>query len=60
MDLCFAFAVSEDNQFEKKHFGDADKYIIYKQDGNEIKLFSDEINIFKSLDEEIEHGSKKK
>ena len=60
MNLCFAFAVNEANQFEKKHFGDADKYLIYKQDDNQIKLFSEEINIFKSLDEEIEHGSKKK
>ena len=60
MNLCFAFAVSEVNQFEKKHFGDADKYLIYKQDGDEIKLVSDEINIYKSLDEEVEHGSKKK
>ena len=60
MNLCFAFAVSTDNQFEKKHFGDADKYIIYKQDDDGIKLFSEELNIFKTLDEEIEHGSKKK
>jgi len=60
MNLCFAFAVNEANQFEKKHFGDADKYVIYKQDGDEIKLFSEERNKFKSLDEEVEHGSKKK
>jgi len=60
MNLCFAFAVSENNQFEKKHFGDAGKYLIYKQDGDKIKLFSEEINKFKSLDEEVEHGSKKK
>ena len=60
MNLCFAFAVNEANQFEKKHFGDADKYLIYKQDGDEIKLFSEEINIFKTFDEEVEHGSKKK
>ena len=60
MNLCFAFAVSENNQFEKKHFGDADKYLIYEQDGDGIKLFSEEINIFKTFDEEVEHGSKKK
>jgi len=60
MNLCFAFAVNEKNQFEKKHFGDADKYLIYKQDGDEIKLFSEETNIFKTFDEEVEHGSKKK
>jgi len=60
MNLCFAFAVNEVNQFEKKHFGDADKYVIYKQDGDKIKLFSEEINKFKSFDEEVEHGSKKK
>jgi len=60
MNLCFALAVSENNQFEKKHFGDADKYLIYKQNDDQIKLFSGEINIFKSLDEEVEHGSQKK
>jgi predicted Fe-Mo cluster-binding NifX family protein len=60
MNLCFAFAVNEANQFEKKHFGDADKYLIYKQNGNGIKLFSEEINKFKLLDEEVEHGSKMK
>ena len=60
MNLCFAFAVNKANHFEKKHFGDADKYLIYKQDGDEIKLFSEEINIFKTFDKEVEHGSKKK
>ena len=60
MNLCFAFAVNEANQFGKKHFRDADKYLIYKQDGDEIKLFSEEINIFKTFDKEVEHGSKKK
>ncbi len=60
MNLYFAFAVNENNQFEKKHFGNADKYLIYKQDGDGIKLFSEEINKFKSLDEQVKHGSKKK
>ena len=60
MELCFAFAVSEDNQFEKKHFGDAYKHLIYKQGGDGLKLFFEEINIFKTFDEKVEHGSKKK
>lgn len=60
MNLYFAFAVNEDNQFVKKHFGDADKYLIYKHNGERFKLFSEELNKFKLLDEEIEHGSKKK
>ena len=54
------FAVNNDNQFEKKHFGDADKYLIYQQKLDKLVLSSDEPNYFKFLDEEVEHGSKKK
>lgn len=60
MNLRFAFAVNNNNQFEKKHFGDADKYIIYQQESDKIVLSSEEPNRFKLLDEEIEHGSRKK
>lgn len=60
MNLRFAFAVNNANEFEKKHFGDADKYMVYEQRSDEIVFVSEEINIFKMLDEEIEHGSKKK
>ncbi|MCD4697358.1 MAG: hypothetical protein K8S16_14075, partial [Bacteroidales bacterium] len=48
------------NQFEKKHFGDADKYLIYQEESDKIVLSSEELNRFKLLDEEAEHGSRKK
>ncbi|MCD4695077.1 MAG: hypothetical protein K8S16_02455, partial [Bacteroidales bacterium] len=60
MDLRFAFAVNSENQFEKKHFGDADKYLIYHQESDKLVLSSEEPNRFKLLDEEAEHGSRKK
>ena len=60
MELIFAFAVNTDNHFQKSHFGDADKYMLYQIQSNELKLLSEEINVFKLLDEEHEHGSKKK
>ena len=55
-----AFSVNNDNQCEKKHFGDADKYLIYQEESDKIVLSSEELNRFKLLDEEVEHGSKKK
>lgn len=60
MELIFAFAVNTDNRFQKTHFGDADKYLLYQVKSNELNLLAEEINIFKLLDEEHEHGSKKK
>jgi predicted Fe-Mo cluster-binding NifX family protein len=60
MKLRFAFAVNNDNQFVKKHFGDADKYIIYELRDERLEQISEEINQFKSLDEKHTHGSVKK
>lgn len=60
MNLKLALAVSNNNQFEKKHFGDADKYQIYQQKNEKLVLLSEEDNQFKMLDEEKEHGSKSK
>jgi len=60
MNLKFALAVNNDNQFEKKHFGDADKYLIYQQETDKIVFLSEEVNSFKMMDEEIGHGSKRK
>ena len=60
MNIKFAFAVNHSNVFEPKHFGDADKYVIYEYQ-NESLILSQEIeNKYKNLDEEVEHGSKKK
>lgn len=60
MKLRFAFAVNKDDQFVKKHFGDADKYIIYELKDECLEQISEEINQFKSLDEKHIHGSVKK
>jgi len=60
MNLQFAFAVNSENQFEKKHFGDADKFLIYKLESNKILLSAEEPNHFKLLDEDVEHGSMRK
>lgn len=60
MNIRFAFAVNKANFFEKKHFGDADKYLIYEQHSDKLILISEETNTFKLLDEEQEHGSRRK
>lgn len=60
MKITFALALNEDGFFEKKHFGDSDKFAIYTYKNNEL-LFNDEFrNTFKSMDEVQEHGSKMK
>lgn len=56
----FAFAVNQINNFEAKHFGDADKYLIYEFIENEFVFQSEQINEFKSIDETTIHGSKEK
>jgi len=56
----FAFAVNHVDHFEAKHFGVADKYLIYKWDNDELVYFKETINLFKTFDEEQEHGSQKK
>lgn len=60
MNLRFAFAVDNNGDFLKKHFGDADKYIIYEHDSKELVFIDEIMNINRDLDEEHEHGSKKK
>ena len=60
MRLRFAFAVNKENNFAKTHFGDADKYLIFSVESDKIRLSSEEVNNFKLLDEEYEHGSKLK
>ena len=60
MEIIVAFALNNENQFEKKHFGDADKYNIYTLRDDECFLISEEPNAFKDLDENHVHGSRKK
>lgn len=56
----FAFAVNEDNCFVPKHFGEADKYLIYEFADGAFRLLKEQNNLFKTMDEEAVHGLKKK
>jgi predicted Fe-Mo cluster-binding NifX family protein len=59
MPMKFAFAVSQENLFEPKHFGDADKYLIYETNKNGSFVLRTELsNSNKTIDES--HGSTKK
>jgi len=58
--IIFAFAVSNSNQFEAKHFGNVDKYLIYEYCNESFSLLCYQINKFKNLDEKQVHGSKRK
>jgi len=61
MSLKYAFAVNHQNILVDNHFGDSDKFLIYEYSKNSNLVFvHEESNIFKSFDEEQEHGSKKK
>ena len=60
MNLRFAFAVNKKDQFEKKHFGDAEKYIIFEVRNKSLERVSEEINPYISFDEKQNHGSIKK
>jgi len=55
-----AFAVSNKNEFESKHFGDADKYLVYHWDDEKLISESELINHSKLMDESEAHGSKLK
>ena len=60
MEINIAFALSLSGSFEKKHFGDADKYQIYHLSNETFKLLCVEENPFKLLDESSGHGTEKK
>lgn len=60
MKLKVAFAVSNTNEFEDKHFGDADQYLVYHWDNEKLTYESKLINHFKLMDESEAHGSKLK
>lgn len=61
MKLKYAFAVNPDNSLVDNHFGDSDKFLIYERTLNSnLEFIGEEPNIFKSFDEEQEHGSKMK
>ena len=56
MDLIFAFALNNTNQFEACHFGDAHKYAIYKQKDGKIVQRGELENIHRNGS----HGDSKK
>ena len=60
MDMRIAFALNNDGEFEKKHFGDADRYHIYLLDNSSLNLLCEEVNPYKSTDKTSLHGTKKK
>jgi predicted Fe-Mo cluster-binding NifX family protein len=56
----FAFAVNQDGCFQQKHFGDADKFLIYEWANGKLVLVNEMINSFQNFDEEQLHGSPEK
>jgi len=55
-----ALAVNHQGIFEARHFGDADKFLIYEWDNQHFFLVSEEPNIHKNADDDELHGSQKK
>jgi len=58
MDIKFAFAVNNNNKFQKNHFGDSEKFLIFRLQSGSLKLISEIKN--SSLDIDEKHGSQKK
>lgn len=56
MKLRFAFSVNNEDHFEKKHFGDADRFLIYETDGDDIILVDEVENRIKLYYGENQHG----
>ncbi len=60
MEIKFAFAVNNKNEFEKNHFGDTKKFLIYDAGSGSLEYIAEESNVFRDMDEVKAHGSKKK
>ncbi|MDX9881623.1 MAG: NifB/NifX family molybdenum-iron cluster-binding protein [Prolixibacteraceae bacterium] len=56
----FAFAVNHYGNFEARHFGDADKYLIYEWSNGELVILKEVLNSFKNHDENPVHGLRQK
>jgi len=56
----FAFAVNDFNTFEKAHFGDANKFLVYKWVDNAFLYIDEFKNDAENLDETKVHGSELK
>ena len=57
MRLRFALAVDDEYRFEARHFGDADRFLIYTLEDGKMILSSEEINNSKLIDEDRGQGS---
>ncbi|NOR65196.1 MAG: hypothetical protein GQ468_04195 [Candidatus Scalindua sp.] len=60
MEMRIVFALNNAGEFEKKHFGDADRYHIYLFDNGRLNLLYEEVNPYKSMDKTSAHGTKTK
>jgi predicted Fe-Mo cluster-binding NifX family protein len=60
MKIIFALALNNNGIFEKRHFGDTDKFAIYSFENNELNFREEVKNTFKTMDEALQHGSKNK
>ncbi|GET29496.1 NifB/NifX family molybdenum-iron cluster-binding protein [Prolixibacter sp. SD074] len=58
--LRFAFAVNQGHAFEKKHFGEAERFLIYEHRDDELSLIDEYQNPFIQSGEEFLHGSPRK
>ena len=56
MNLRFAFAVNNQNNFEKNHFGDTEKFQIYEIQEDKMVLSSEVENIYRNMG----HGTQNK
>lgn len=59
MNLRFAFAVNNENQFEDCFFGEANKFLIYQVISNKLELIYEIVNDYKSDPQLIENNDKK-
>ncbi len=53
----FAFAVNTNNLFLRKHFGDADKFLIYEVQNDSLQITEEVKNLFKDHESKKVHGS---
>lgn len=60
MKINFALALNHDNVFEKKHFGEAEKFAVYSFTDKKPEFREELTNHFISAEEKFEHGSKEK
>jgi predicted Fe-Mo cluster-binding NifX family protein len=60
MKITFAFALNNHGFFEKKHFGESDKFALYSFKKNKLTFLEELPNTFQKLEEEEIHASQKK